>query len=99
MHLENQPQSELYLSWSISVCGLEKIRRFLVGSWEVVVINTLIKLNELASGVNEGIVRDVDAFVVAVEHIKEFRQKSQFEIGANIEMSGKSHVRGRIVRT
>ena len=73
MHLENQPQSELYLPWSISVCGLQKICRFLVGSWEVVVINTLIKLNELAGGVNEGIVRDVDAFVVAVEHVKEFR--------------------------
>jgi hypothetical protein len=43
------------------------------------------QLHELTSGVDKGLVRDIDALIIAIEHIEELGEQFHFETTAKIQ--------------
>jgi hypothetical protein len=84
-HSEDQFQSDLHLTWSIGVGGPQKVRWPPVLCREVIDSSLVIYVNELAGGVEEAIITELDALVLPVQQVERLGNQIELHSIMNIK--------------
>src|SRR5581483_7098768 len=90
---------KLHLPRCIGIGSLQEIGRLLIGSRKIAVAYPFVELHELLGSVDEGVIRDVDSPIVAIEHIEELGDQFQFKAAANKEPPSDAHVGSCVIGT